>query len=51
MKPVIIITALLCITALAITAMLLGFDGAVLTSAISMLAGLGGFAVGRKKNP
>lgn len=41
------IVSMLCITALASIALLKGMDGLLLAGAVSALAGLGGFAVGR----
>lgn len=41
------ITAMLCITALLITALLSGIDGVLLASGCVLLAGLGGFEIGK----
>jgi len=42
------IASMLCITALAITAMLLKIDGAILATAVGCIAGLGGYFAGKK---
>ncbi|MBA7694780.1 hypothetical protein ES703_103393 [subsurface metagenome] len=42
------IVSMLCITAIIITALLIGQNGLVLASGIGALAGLGGFFAGRK---
>ena len=44
------IVAILCITALLSLALLKGFDGALLTSGVAVIAGLAGFAVGKSKS-
>lgn len=50
MKYVIPITAILSITALAITAMLNGINGAALLSASSLIAGIAGYTIGKKRS-
>ena len=45
----VVFVSILCITGLAITALLLGEDGAVLASAFTVIGGLGGYAVGKHK--
>lgn len=42
------IVAMLCITACVISALLIGHDGAVLISGISIIAGIGGYSMGRR---
>lgn len=44
------IVAMLCITALAITAMLLNINGAILATAVGCVAGLGGYFAGKKQS-
>ena len=41
------ISAIICITVLVGFALYLGFDGAILNTALVAIAGLGGFALGR----
>lgn len=41
------ITAMVCITALEIVALLKGIDGTLLSTVIAIIAGLGGFWIGR----
>lgn len=41
------ITAMICITALEIVALLKGIDGTLLSTVIAIIAGLGGFWIGR----
>lgn len=48
MKSTVII-AILCITALEITAMLCGVDGAVFGIAIAAISGLGGYQIHKKR--
>lgn len=45
------IVAIICITALLIAALLTGTDGALLASGITLIAGLGGYALGKYKKP
>jgi len=42
MKPVLV--AILCITALAMTAIIMGIDGVLLASSFTIIGGLGGYA-------
>lgn len=44
------ITAMLCITALAITALILKIDGAALATAVGLIAALGGYITGKKQS-
>ena len=41
------IVAILCITAIGITALLKGLDSGLLTAIVTALAGLGGFMIGK----
>jgi len=41
------LTAIVCITILELTALLKGVDGAFLSTVIAVIAGLGGFWIGR----
>lgn len=43
MKPVLV--AIICITALAMTAVIMGIDGALLASSFTVIGGLGGVAI------
>lgn len=43
------IVALICITAILITCLIRGIDGALVGSGLAILAGLGGYAVGKAK--
>ena len=43
------ITAILCITGLAALALSLGHNGFILLSAITLISGLGGYSVGKRK--
>ena len=43
------IVAIACITALLITALIKGMDGALLATGIGVIAGLGGYIVGKVK--
>lgn len=44
---IIVIISTTCITSLAFYALSLGIDGAVLSTALTLVAGLGGYSVGR----
>ena len=51
-QALIVFTAIVCITGLVIYALSLGHDGVMLMSAISVIAGLGGYTVAtRRKTP
>lgn len=49
MKKWTIIVAIIAVLILATTAVLKGIDGAVLISAFTILGGLGGYEIGKKK--
>ena len=46
----IIFGSMFCITGLAVLALCLGFNGAMLASAFTVIGGLGGYAVGKRKS-
>jgi len=50
-KTLIVITAMILVAGLEGIAMANGYNGAALTSSVAVIAGLGGFGVGRKKLP
>lgn len=45
------IVAIGCITAIIITALIMGVNGVLVSTGIGSLAGLGGYIAGRKKKP
>ena len=49
MKNNIVITAIICITILESVALKLGFNGAILTTVVALIAGLAGLATKRPK--
>lgn len=44
------IISMLCITAMVITALFLGYNGLILAGACTLIAGLGGFVIGKKQS-
>lgn len=48
-ETVIILFAMSCILTLAIISLIKGIDGAVLASAFTVIAGLGGYTAGKRK--
>lgn len=50
MKKWTVIIAIIAVTTLATVALLKGMNGAVLLSAFSIIGGLGGYEIGRKKS-
>lgn len=45
------IVAIGCITAILITALIMSIDGVLVASGLAILAGLGGYAIGKVKKP
>lgn len=43
------IVAIICLTAIEITALIMGINGALLGLALAAISGLGGFAIGKAK--
>lgn len=41
---------MLCITTMVITALILDYDGLILAGACTLIAGLGGFVIGKKQS-
>lgn len=50
-ENVVKIVAIICISAITIEAITLGIDGVIIATSLSLIGGLLGYGIGRKKNP